>query len=78
MTLEQVRDLALIVYAVFWTIAGVVLTVLAYRFYKRASGYLDAAREAGEIISTVAGIGAVIREIIRSIRGNGKDREEEG
>lgn len=77
MTLEQWRDLALIVYAVFWTIGGVVLIVIAIKLYRRATVYLEAAREAGELITTVAGISAIVKDLIRAFKGNGKGKEEE-
>lgn len=77
MTLERWRDVAIIIYAVWWTVAGVIFTVLAVQLYKRASAYLDGAREAGEFVTTVAGISAIVRQLVMAFRGGGKDKEED-
>ncbi|MBI2916834.1 MAG: hypothetical protein HYY01_02485 [Chloroflexi bacterium] len=76
MTLEQWRDLALVVYAVWWTVLGIALVVLAVKLYRRVAVLLESAREAGEVISTVASITAIVTNIIRALKGDGKGKEE--
>ncbi|MBI2866539.1 MAG: hypothetical protein HYX99_04190 [Chloroflexi bacterium] len=73
MTLEQWRDLWLTIYAIFWTLAGLVLLVLTILLYRRISALLDSANRVAKAAGAIAGVSAIVMQVIKALKGKGKE-----